>query len=102
MLTSHRPLRNADFDERPATSNMKIFVGGLLPPRQQRFRQLFPDVNFTFASDQDSRRRWLSRARGVDMAIIDQARCDHTITNYLRAHDVQYQLVDGNAAIKNS
>lgn len=79
---------------------MKIFVGGLLPSRQHRIRELYPGVNFTFASDQEGRRRWLSRAQGADVVIIDQGRCDHTTTKLLQSKGVSYQLADGNAAIQ--
>jgi hypothetical protein len=79
---------------------MKIFVGGLMPTRQQRIRELYPGVDFAFASDQEGRRRWLTRARSADLVIIDQGRCDHTITKLLKSKGVQYQLADGSAAIQ--
>ena len=79
---------------------MKIFIGGLMPTRQQRIREMYPGVDFVFASDQEGRRRWLTRARSADVAIIDQGRTDHTITKLLQSKGVQYQLADGSAAIQ--
>lgn len=78
---------------------MKIFIGGLLPVRQDRFKQLYPDVEFLFASDQERPQRWLSRAKKADVVIIDQARCSHKVVNLLKANDVQYQFADGNLSI---
>jgi hypothetical protein len=79
---------------------MKIFIGGLLPSRQQRIRELYPGVDFVFASDQEGRKRWLSRAQGAEVVIIDQGRTSHTTTQLLRSKGVSYRFADGNAAIQ--
>jgi hypothetical protein len=79
---------------------MKIFIGGLLPSRQQRIRELYPGVDFVFASDQEGRRRWLSRAQSAEVVIIDQGRTSHSTTQLLRSKGVSYQFADGNAAIQ--
>lgn len=79
---------------------MKIFIGGLLPIRQQRFRQMFPEIEFEFASDQEPRRRWVSGAKRADVVIIDQGRTNHTIINMFNSMHIDYQFADGNAAIE--
>jgi len=78
---------------------MKIFVGGLLSARRGRFKRAFPGVEFLFASDQESPRVWLRRAKQADVAVIDQARCSHKIVDLLKANDIQCQFADGNLAI---
>lgn len=79
---------------------MKIFVGGLMPSRQSRIRKLYSEVDFTFASDQEGKKRWLSRAQSADVVIVDQGRTDHGTVLLLKSKGIAYQLADGNAQIQ--
>lgn len=62
---------------------MKIFIGGLQRHHQAKFREKYPDVEFVFASFQESYGVWERRARGADFVIIDQSRTTHKIMEHM-------------------
>lgn len=79
---------------------MKIFVGGPMPPQQERLRRRFPTVDFLFATKEDARTRWVARAKQAELALVDRGRCDHTVVNMLRSRGIEPQFVDGAADIQ--
>lgn len=79
---------------------MKIFIGGVQPQHQQKFLELYPDVLFTFASDQDGEKKWINAATGADHIVIDQARCNHRLVDRLKAKGAAIIRADGKAEIR--
>jgi hypothetical protein len=65
---------------------VKIFVGGLRKHHQENLERRYPTVDFSFASFDDSWDRWREKARHVDVVIIDQSRCNHTITDHMKKY----------------
>lgn len=79
---------------------MRIFIGGVHPQHQRKFVDLYPDVLFSFASDQDGEKKWINAATGADHIVIDQARCNHRIIDRLRARSARVLLGDGKAELR--
>jgi len=65
---------------------MKIFIGGMKKHHQEKFRRLFPDVEFTFASFEDNSTRWIGQANKADYCIVDQSRCTHSLKDQLQKY----------------
>jgi len=60
---------------------MKIFIGGMRAHHAQRFEREFPEVQFEFATLDESGSRWFAKARRCDYVLVDQSRCDHKIAD---------------------
>lgn len=79
---------------------MNIFIGGPMAQHQQRFAQDYPDVQFVFASYEDTLRKWVRGATRADHVVIDQSRCSHKIIDALRKRGCRPVMVDGKAEIR--
>ena len=79
---------------------MKIFIGGMKVHHQRAFSQQFPEADLVFAAYEDSPRRWLANAKGADIVIVDQSRCNHKISNLLRTMRVPLYFTDSKAHMR--
>lgn len=73
---------------------MKIFIGGGKAKHNDRFTSRWPNVEFEFASEDESPRRWGSKALHCDHYIVLQHRTTHKHVTHLATHRIQPYFTD--------
>ncbi len=73
---------------------MRIFIGGGKTKHNDRFSTRYPDVVFSFASEDDNPRQWVRRAQYCDHAIVLQHRTSHKHIDCLKKNNVAVRFTD--------